>query len=384
MKDKYNQIRLALYSQQLAQRLSEEHFATHEAVTAQQLISFTPVKQVNLYMIRELLTLWNHEMANLRSPYFDFEHPEVKDALVQFMNVLSRKISIKREHFEPLLVNAIEDTIRIPLEPVAVFEEKFLRLEDLTVTKLQDSLKYQDIDKELYRSFIGTLSGIDMERATIMAQLDRFLAEHEEERTSLKEVLDRFYTLDPLEVEELLLSEPVVVEEEEEEQYTPVAETHTIPAPTPLVPVTPIVQEEPQAPAVAAPFFRPVLQAEPKLTERSEPNLNDRFQAEQKPSLNDRLKQTTASTSSLSDRNQEQKIESLREAISINQRFAFINELFDGDNMAYHAAIKQLDEQPTAEEAKRVLLNEIGCHYNWTKKEDHVQKLTRLLERKFA
>ncbi|AMM50373.1 hypothetical protein TH61_03120 [Rufibacter sp. DG15C] len=382
MKDKYNQIRLALYSQQLAQRLSEEHFATHEAVTAQQLISFTPVKQVNLYMIRELLTLWNHEMANLRSPYFDFEHPEVKDALVQFMNVLSRKISIKREHFEPLLVNAIEDTIRIPLEPVAVFEEKFLRLEDLTAAKLQDSLKYQDIDKELYRSFIGTLSGIDMERSTIMSQLDRFLAEHEEERVSLKEVLDKFYTLQPLEVEELLLSEPAVAVEEE--VPAPVAERRAIPAPTPLVPVTPIAPEEPEAPAVAAPFFRPVLQAEPKLTERTEPNLNDRFQAEQKPSLNDRLKQTTASTSSLSDRNQEQKIESLREAISINQRFAFINELFDGDNMAYHAAIKHLDEQPSAEDAKRVLLNEIGCNYNWTKKEDHVQKLTRLLERKFA
>ncbi|GAA4313483.1 hypothetical protein [Nibribacter koreensis] len=380
MKDKYNQIRLALYSQQLAQRLSEEHFATHEAVTAQQLISFTPVKQVNLYMIRELLTLWNHEMANLRSPYFDFEHPEVKDALVQFMNVLSRKISIKREHFEPLLVNAIEDTIRIPLDPVAVFEEKFLRLEDLTVTKLQDSLKYQDIDKDLYRSFIGTLSGIDMERSTIMAQLDRFLAEHEDERTSLKEILDRFYSLEPLEMEELLISEPTPSAEPmvmEEENTAPVAERQTIPTPEPLVPVAPIVQEEPQAPAVAAPFFRPVLQAEPKL-------MNDRFQTEQKPSLNDRLKQTTASTSSLSDRNQEQKIGTLREAISINQRFSFINELFDGDNMAYHAAIKQLDEQPTAEEAKRVLVEEIGSHYNWSKKEEHVQKLTRLIERKFA
>ncbi|QHL87522.1 hypothetical protein GU926_08760 [Nibribacter ruber] len=380
MKDKYNQIRLAQYSQQLAQRLSEEHFATHEAVTAQQLISFTPVKQVNLYMIRELLTLWNHEMANLRSPYFDFEHPEVKDALVQFMNVLSRKISIKREHFEPLLVNAIEDTIRIPLEPVAVFEEKFLRLEDLTVTKLQDSLKYQDIDKELYRSFIGTLSGIDMERSTIMSQLDRFLAEHEEERVSLKEVLDKFYTLQPIEVEELLISEPTPSAEPvvmEEETPMPVAERQAIPTPEPLVPVAPIVQEEPQAPAVAAPFFRPVLQAEPKL-------MNDRFQSEQKPSLNDRLKQTTASTSSLSDRNQEQKIGSLREAISINQRFSFINELFDGDNMAYHAAIKQLDEQPSAEEGRRVLIEEIGSLYNWSKKEEHVQKLTRLIERKFA
>ncbi|WP_460444373.1 hypothetical protein, partial [Amycolatopsis magusensis] len=157
MKDKYNQIRLSQYSQALAQRLSEEHFAHHENVTAQQLISFTPIKQVNLFMIRELLTLWNHEMANLRSPYFDFEHPEVKDALVQFMNVLSRKISIKRPHFEPLLLKAIQDTFRTVLEPATVFEEKYLRLDDVSTAKLQDTLKYQDIDKDLYRQFLSTL-----------------------------------------------------------------------------------------------------------------------------------------------------------------------------------------------------------------------------------
>ncbi|WP_207435276.1 hypothetical protein [Sabulibacter ruber] len=348
MKDKYNQIRLAQYSQALAQKLSQEHFSHHETVTAPQLVSFTPIKQVNLYMIRELLTLWNHEMANLRSPYFDFEHPEVKDALVQFMNVLSRKISIKRAHFEPLLVKAIQDTLRAVLEPVAVFEEKFLRMDELSVAKLQETLKYQEIDKDLYRQFLETLSPGNLDRTQIASQLNRFLAEREEQRMSVNEVVARFNELQPLQIEELLT-----------------------PIPAPATTVAAAVSTNV---ASAQPAFRPTLNAEPKL--------NERFQSEQKPTLNDRLKQPIAAT--LADRQQDQKIGSLREAISINQRFSFINELFDGDNMSYHAVIKQLDEYNNAEQAKQYLLKEVGSRYNWTRKEEHVQKLTRLIDRKFA
>ncbi|MBC3540326.1 hypothetical protein H7U12_11600 [Rufibacter sp. H-1] len=344
MKDKYNQIRLAQYSQALAQRLSDEHFAHHENVTAQQLISFTPIKQVNLYMIRELLTLWNHEMANLRSPYFDFEHPEVKDALVQFMNVLSRKISIKRPHFEPLLLKAIQDTFRTVLEPVAVFEEKFMRVEELSVAKLQETLKYQDIDKDLYRRFLDSLSDRNLDRTQISAQLDHFLTENEAERTQLNALVARFNELQPLRADELF----------------------ALPAaPTPAV-STQVASPQPS--------FRPTPPAEPKL--------NERFQTEQKPTLNERLKQPVVA--SMADRQQDQKIGSLKEAISINQRFSFINELFEGDNMAYHAVIKQLDEYGSPDQAKQYLVKDVGSKYNWSRKEEHVQKLTKLIERKFA
>ncbi|WP_210487972.1 hypothetical protein [Rufibacter aurantiacus] len=349
MKDKYNQIRLAQYSQALAQRLSEEHFAHHENVTAQQLISFTPIKQVNLYMIRELLTLWNHEMANLRSPYFDFEHPEVKDALVQFMNVLSRKISIKRPHFEPLLLKAIQDTLRAVLEPEGVFEEKFMRLDDLSVPKLQETLKYQDIDKDLYRRFLETLSGTEVDRYQIIPRLSRFLAEHEAERTTVNEVVARFNELQPLQVDELFTLVPA-------------------PAPAPAPAVSTHVASTPR------PSFQPTLNPEPRL--------NERLQTEQKPNLNDRLKQPVVP--SMADRQQDQKIGSLKEAISINQRFSFINELFEGDNMAYHAVIKQLDEYDNPNQAKQYLQHDVASKYNWSRKEEHVQKLTRLIERKFS
>ncbi|MDX5347903.1 MAG: hypothetical protein LPK19_11710, partial [Hymenobacteraceae bacterium] len=126
MNNKYNQLRLEQYSKELAKLLCDRYFSENQTINGPQLISFMPVKQVNLFVIKELMLRWNSEMANLRSPYFDFENEEVKGALVQFMNVLSRKILIKRPHFEPLLQKAINDTFVLVLDPVTTFDEKLL------------------------------------------------------------------------------------------------------------------------------------------------------------------------------------------------------------------------------------------------------------------
>src|SRR5688572_16567831 len=130
MEDKYNQLSIEQYSRNLARILSDRYFAANQTINGQQLITFSPVKQINLFIIKELLISWNKEMANLKSPYFDFEDQDVKDALKQFMNVLSRKILIKRPHFEPLLQKAIRDTFKLVLDPVSSLEEKFLNVQE--------------------------------------------------------------------------------------------------------------------------------------------------------------------------------------------------------------------------------------------------------------
>jgi len=74
----------------------------------------------------------------------------------------------------------------------------------------------------------------------------------------------------------------------------------------------------------------------------------------------------------------------LREAISINQRFSFINELFNGENMEYHAFVQQLDQQPAAAEALALVRQQQAARPEWARKEEHVAKLLKLLERRFA
>ncbi|GAB3541368.1 hypothetical protein GCM10027443_40620 [Pontibacter brevis] len=369
MEDKYNQLHIERYSKQLANLLCDRHFATYDTLNGPQLLSFTPIKQVNLFVIKELLLKWHQEMANLRSPYFDYEHEEVKEALVNFMNVLSRKILMKRNAFEPLLQKAIYDTFLVVLAPVTTFEEKFLRIqEEIVLPKLQENLKYIDIDKPLFAGFIDTLSSSSRDREYILSRFKLYVNANQGKRTPLGELVQKFSSLLP------------ITEQEISGQPAPVVSATPIPKPTSPAPtrereiVSPIHTAQREASAPTAPAARPAYR--PQEEDEEEPHVNAR------PTLNDNFRKAPAA--SLADSHSNQKIESLKNSISINQRFSFINELFNGDNMTYYHTIKTLDEYNDPETAKRYVTHELASKYDWSKKQEHVNKLLRLIERKFA
>jgi hypothetical protein len=360
MEHKYNQINLERYSSNLAKLLCDRYFVTATTVNGQQLIGFTPVKQVNLFMIKELLLRWNQEMANLKSPFFDFENEEVKEALIQFMNVLSRKILIKRPHFEPLLTQAIADTFKWVLEPVTAFEEKFLQNQEIiNVAKLQSNLKYISLNKDLVKDFIEHQQEGTLFYGAVRKDFGAYLETRKSEWTSAEEIIQEFNRLLPIQKTDLFDQQPTTA--------TAVPSTPKIPQPafTPPAPARPVVSTEPLHKAAT-----------------SENSLNNRFKADTS-SLNDRLA-GHKSAPSLADNQMGKKIESLKDSISINQRFGFINELFNGENMQYYNVIKALDEFKDPESAKNYVLHDLSNRYDWSKKEEHVNKLLRLIERKFA
>jgi hypothetical protein len=366
MEDKYNQLHLERYSKALANLLCDRHFATHDTINGPQLIGFTPIKQVNLFAIKELLLKWHHEMANLRSPYFDYEHEEVKEALLNFMNVLSRKILMKRHAFEPLLEKAIHDAFLVALDPVATFEEKFLRIqEEITLPKLQENLKYIDLDKQLFAGFIETLSPSSRDRDYILSRFRLYVNANQAGRTPLHDLIARFNSLLPVNEQELL------------QQQAPVAASMAPILPKPA-PAAPVVEKDIVAPIHTA-QREYAIPAAPRPA--PEHNLNERFRAAERPTLNERFRE---SSSSLADNHSNRRIESLKNSISINQRFSFINELFEGDNLTYYQTIKTLDEYNNPEEAKQYVTQEIASKFDWSKKQEHVSKLLKLIERKFS
>ncbi len=87
--------------------------------------------------------------SSFRSPYFDFEQGEVKEALKEFMNVVSRNISVKREALEPILLDATKDTLMLLLDPNAYFNELFRNQPNFTVTAdtVQQLRKYLRFNK---------------------------------------------------------------------------------------------------------------------------------------------------------------------------------------------------------------------------------------------
>ncbi|PIQ20150.1 MAG: hypothetical protein COW65_16700 [Cytophagales bacterium CG18_big_fil_WC_8_21_14_2_50_42_9] len=386
MEHKYNQLSIEQYSNNLAKLLCDRYFVSNQTISGQQLVSFSPVKQVNLFIIQELLRRWNQEMANLRSPYFDFENEEVKEALVQFMNILSRKISIKRPHFEPLLVKAITDTFLWVLDPAKIFDEKFLQGQDeISGVKLQTHLKYIQINREYVRQFLEGLALGNLPHGNVLNQFRTYLLRNTSDPNALNNLIGEFNALLPLQRSDIE-NTPVMPAAPDKEAVPPAPaffseRERAAPAPEIIFPKAPEPTYVPPVNTPTPPAILPHPQSvrEPVMPE---PKLNERYRVEQAPSLNDRLAKPAATN--LAESQMGAKIESLKESISINQRFGFINELFNGENMEYHTAIKTLDEFQDAESARNYVTQDLASRYNWSKKEEHVNKLLRLIERKFA
>lgn len=72
----------------------------------------------------------------------------------------------------------------------------------------------------------------------------------------------------------------------------------------------------------------------------------------------------------------------LRQSIGINEKFLFINELFNGDMGRYNKAIDELNELKTLKGAEIFLL-ELKVQNQWDSELDAFLKLKDLTERKF-
>jgi hypothetical protein len=462
MQDTYSNDQLAAYGQRLAARLCDQYFAAQPVgatLDGPAVLRLAPVRQLNLYVVQQLLAQWTQEMARLRSPYFDYEDPAVRQALTQLMNLLSRRIRLTRATYEPLLAQAAADTLRTALDPLAIFGSKLLPAEQPSATpaQLRDALRYVDVNKPLFQEFIDSLPGeLAQEREFLLNRFRLYRDAHFKDVQPLGALLADLSAVLPITESELRAAptaaapapvsspapaavptpvaeaaplsvpapasaaSPAPVAEAPAPAALPVAAPPTpepIPvaaAPAPVaaaVPVSPpeTVQQavpvvaphpapepEPEAqpfarsvpPAPAAPVPPPEAGEKPRplaAAAPATPTLADKLAASARSStLNEKLASTTAPAAHATLAEAQPKVESLRSAISINQRFSFINELFNGENMEYHAAVEHLDSLPTADAAKRYVTEDLAQRYQWVRKDEHITKLLRLIDRKFA
>ncbi|OGX89491.1 hypothetical protein [Hymenobacter coccineus] len=377
MNDKYSPAKCAQYGRRLAARLCDQHFGAQPTATLDgpALLSFTPVRQLNLLVLRQLLTQWQAEAARLRSPYFDFDAAPVQASLAQLMNTLSRHIRLDRAALEPLLAQAIAGALGLATAPATAAQHLlFSGPEPIASASLRDNLRYIDLDKELYQGFVdnlpATTEGFSAE--FLSHRFELYHAANYRAHDAVQRFVETLSTLLPLTTADLLEDGPVA----------------TLPAAAIAMakPVNPSLtaSEAPAAPPMAAPpITRPPVQS---VTLPLEPNvpLYEKLKASQGDAqpLAETLRAHAAPARPAE--HTAPKVETLRAAISINQRFSFINELFNGENMEYHAAVQHLDALATAEQARAYLMDELAQRYDWTRKEEHVGKLLKLIERKFA
>lgn len=129
----------------------------------------------------------------------------------------------------------------------------------------------------------------------------------------------------------------------------------------------------------------PKIQSQPQLTKVAANNppkeLNEMI-AENKPSINDRLKQEKVELAAKLTGSV--PVKDLSKAIDINEKFLFINELFRGDRNMYERSIKTINDCGDMDEAAYWMERELKIKLGWQDDNEAVQQFCQLVKKRFS
>lgn len=145
----------------------------------------------------------------------------------------------------------------------------------------------------------------------------------------------------------------------QEEQAIPVVQNF-IPEKQPEIQVEKVEEKAPE-PIIQAPKTQPVPDKKEVIREKSQEIL----------------------TTTLADKFHQSKIDNLKTAIPLHEKFLFINELFGGDNGPYNTFIDSVNHAQDMEQAAN-LLAESAIRYNWDIENKTYLKLQTLVLRRHA
>ncbi len=328
MDEKINLKSVDQYAQQYAQHLSNTYFSKKNKISGPEILQLSSVRQVNLFVIRDLLVAWKNESQKLKSPYFDYDAREVHEALVAFQNILSNHILIGKEHFLPLLVRAVSQTIYLILHPYDFYSETLDKKEgvSLITADLKSQVRYIKINKapleklvtRLEEKKLDTISGNEA-----FAILDQILEEVNFTPEEIEPHLQLFNETVPLKVENFY-------------------ESKSLPTPS--------------------------LAAKPELITptSTQKTVSTTLQKETKQTLADDLAK--------------KKMVLLKQNLTINQKFMFTKILFHGDFEIFSETIDKLDRFDNYAQAMR-FIDEAYPH--WDRESEEYMEFIELVEKRF-
>jgi hypothetical protein len=99
-------------------------------------------------------------------------------------------------------------------------------------------------------------------------------------------------------------------------------------------------------------------------------------------SVSDKINKTNTGKS-ISEKLKSQPLLDLKLSIGINERFAFINELFHGDQQLYHQSIERINSMNVYDQAKSIIHDELMSQLNWKQDNQRFQEFDELIKRRF-
>jgi hypothetical protein len=313
MEDKISLKAVEKYSAAFAKKVSESFYVGKERISGPDILNLCEIRQINLFVIRDLMKTWQQDSQKFRSPYFNYQAPEVKEALAQFQNVVSNHISISQDNFLPFLTKAVNQTIMLVLTPYDFYSNTLEREVNahLKVSELRNEIKYLKINKEPLEQLVKHLEEKKLDIISgneAFALLDRILEEVSFTPEDVEAYLAKFSQVIPVSVD--MLYEP------------------------------PMPQNKPKAVRQEAPA-------------KETKTVADNFQ----------------------------KIQSIKDKLTINQKFMFTKMLFSGDFDLFVQAIDQLDNFDTLKQATHYLETNYTA---WDKESEEYEEFMELVEKRFA
>lgn len=319
------------FSSKICQSVCDRFYASNDKMDGAGLMQLTGSKQVNAFLVKALFEKWQQETEKLKSPYFDFEQKKVQEALKTFMNVLSAHMSIARVDMEPLLEQAVRETVLITFDPVAYVQSVLSKSGSLSTKYIKTRVdSFKKLKSISYVTEDDFESDFPMEPEAFVKLLGGKVGDlFEEESRSFFEQADEVFDAE----EEEDAPEPTVLEEKQENE------------------------EVKKAPKSIAEDH-----------EEDSDTVNDKFNGNEK-------------VQTLADKLNQGKKKSLENSLNLNEKFMFVNSLFEGDKQKLSEALADMEEAGDLEGAK---MKAYKYSEDWDMESEEVAAFFEVIERRFV
>jgi hypothetical protein len=338
MDEKISLEAIALYGDAYADNVLKSFFSSREKISGQEILTLCNVQQVNLFVVRELFRAWKEETKKLKSPYFDYDNTEVKEALENFMSVLSKNISIPRNHFGPLLKKATSQALLLIFDPYDFYAMIITgKNNKLEVEPFREEIKYIKVNKAPLERMLQKLEEKGVKEISgneAFAILDLILEEVNFTPEDVESYNEKFSAVAPLDPSQFYIRKEATKEN---------------------IPVQP-------KPDTVKPNPEPVAVSQPKPAANVPKEKNHQEQRAAVPNF--------------------QKIDKIKDSLTINQKFMFTKVLFHGDFELFSKAIDRLDQLDTLNAAIRYIEDEYASTWDHDSEEFH--EFMELVEKRFA
>jgi hypothetical protein len=322
------------YSEDFSSKISSTFFASHDKITGPEILKLCEIQQINRFVLCELQHSWKAENDKLKSPFFNYQSPEVVAAMSAFQNTLSNHISIAESDFLPLLKKAVSQTLYVVLDPYDYYSDALDRQGHgfIHVNNLKNDIKYLKINQAPLQKLVQKLEEKKLAivpRNETFALLDAILEEVSFTPEDIDGYVALFSNVLPLDVEKFYESRISASKNNSETR-------------APLIP--PIPETAVQKPRAEQAVNKPLDKGSRSVAE----NL--------------------------------QKIVRIKDSLTINQKFMFTKILFHGDFEIFSQAIDRLDTLDNFAQAERYLES---TYPEWDQESVEYLEFREMLEKRF-